>query len=103
MKIDKNTTLEELQDYVRQYTEARGFTKDPTVKFLKLVEEVGELSKALGSTVGMKSDATRNRGDVEEEIADTLFVLLGVAYTLNIDIADALQKKDAKNQKRKWK
>ena len=103
MKIGQNTTIGELQDYVGEYSKARGFTKDPTVKFLKLVEEMGELSKALGSTVGMKSDATRDVGNVEEELADVLLVLFGVAYTLDVDIAHDIQKKDTKNRKRKWK
>lgn len=103
MKITGQTTLDEFQEYVRSYIEDRGFTKDPTVKFFKLVEEVGELSKAMGSKIGLKSDSTTKLESIESEMADVLLLLFGLASTLGINLAEAVEDKEAKNRKRTWK
>ncbi len=102
MKINRDTTIGELQGYVERVGRDRGYTSDPTVKFFKLVEEVGELAKVVGTTAGMKSDVSAKIDDIDSELADVLLVLIGLASLLDIDLAEAVAAKDAKNQNRKW-
>ena len=95
--------IKELQAYVWQKNIERGFSKEVAEKkMLLLIEEVGELAKGIRQQVGMGFSATTSRSDTAEELADVLIVLLGLASTLEIDIFDALVKKEAKNAKRKW-
>lgn len=76
--------------------------EDPSKKLVMLMEEVGELSKAVRKTVGMKFTETTKVTDIEEELADVQIVLLGLASLLQIDMFDAVIRKEEKNKKRTW-
>ena len=96
-------SLQDYQAYVTEAVRLRGF-EDETVPevFTLLVEEVGELAKAIRKQNGQKVDAASRQHDVEEEAADVLFLLIDVANRLNIDLAKAFSEKEAKNKKRIW-
>ncbi len=104
MKISDNTTINELQEYVRRICSERGFDEDDlSSKMVMLTEEVGELAKSIRKLVGLKVDKATSSKAVEEEVADVIIVLLGMASALNIDIAKAIEDKEVINRKRNWK
>lgn len=96
-------TLRDYQDYVARAVKLRGF-EDETVSevFTLLVEEVGELAKAIRKHNGQKVDTASRQHEVEEEVADVFFLLLDLANRLDIDLAMAFREKEAKNKKRTW-
>ena len=63
MKIDKNTTLGELQEYIWRMNIECGFEQQsPDKKLVLLMEEVGELAKAVRKISGMGfSDTTETK------------------------------------------
>lgn len=97
-------SLNKLQDYVWQRNLERGFnTVDLDKKLVILMEEVGELAKAVRQSVGLKFTSTTKRAQLQEELADVLIVLLGLASMAHVNLFDALQAKERKNNKRTWK
>ena len=44
-----------------------------------------------------------NYTDIEEEIADVFIVLVSICNRLNINLYDAIKKKEEKNIKRQWR
>lgn len=100
----KDDSLRKLQAYVWQMNINRKFnTKDASKKLVMLMEEVGELAKAVRKHVGLKFDDTTTTKDIEEELADVQIVLLSLAGMLGVDMFDAVVKKEKHNQTRKWK
>jgi len=96
-------TLSELQAYVQSKAVERGFNlTDPSKKLVMLMEEVGELAKAIRGVVGLKFSSTTEKKEVADELADVQIVLLGLAQLLEINLANALKEKEAKNQERIW-
>lgn len=92
--LTKSSSLKELQKYVWEMNIERGFnTEDASKKFVMLMEEVGELAKAIRKISGLKfTDATKQT-ELEEELADVQIVLLGLASLTSIDMYDAVIKK----------
>ena len=102
--LPKNDSLAELQKYVWQINVERGFnTEDVSKKLVMLMEEVGELAKAIRKHVGMKFTDTTKQQELREELADVQIVLLGLASMLNEDMFSAVINKEKKNQTREWK
>lgn len=97
-------TLKELQKYVWRMNQERGFAiDDPSQKMVMLVEEIGELAKAIRKKVGLKFSATTKQTEIEEELADVQIVLLGLASLLDVDMTAAVAAKEVKNRTRTWK
>lgn len=97
-------SLPDLQKYIWQKNFERGFnTTDPSKKLVILLEEAGELAKAVRKAAGLKFTATTQLTDVREELADVLIVLLGLASMLEVDLFSAVEEKEIKNNKRVWK
>lgn len=104
MKITGETTIKELQDYARAICTERGFDDESLEqKFLLLVEEVGELAKALRKVSNIKFAGDTARTEVEDELADVQLLLLNISNKLEVDLAGAVEQKEAKNRKRNWK
>jgi NTP pyrophosphatase (non-canonical NTP hydrolase) len=102
--LPTDISLKKLQEYVRQMNTERGFnTKDASKKLVMLMEEVGELAKAVRQSVGLKFSDTTKHTELAEELADVQIVLLGLASLTGIDMYEAIVKKEEKNQKRIWK
>lgn len=96
-------TLNDLQVYVAKMVKLRGFDKETLPEtMLLLLEEVGELAKAIRKTHGIKTDLRSSVVNTEEELADVLIYLLAIANNLGIDLDAAFRKKEAKNKKRTW-
>lgn len=67
---------------------------------LLLLEETGELAKAIRKTISNASvdyNKIENYTDVEEEIADVFIVLTTICNKLNINLYDAIINKEKKN------
>lgn len=101
--IPSDITLKRLQDYIWQMNIDRGFnTEDASKKLVMLIEEVGELAKAVRKTAGLKFTETTKQTELAEELADVQIVLLGLASLTGIDMRKAVAEKEAKNRQRKW-
>lgn len=98
-------TLKELQDYVHNMTELRGFEREKIEHaMLLLVEEVGELAKATRNLLGIRSSRKRDlRKNVREELADCQIYLLDIANLANVDLENAVREKERHNSRRKWR
>lgn len=103
MQIPETDSLRDLQKYIWQMNVDRGFnTEDPSKKLVMLMEEMGELAKAVRKVAGMKFTDSTKQTDLEEELADVQIVLLGLSSLLNVDMFDAVAAKEQKNRKRTW-
>ncbi len=103
MNIPKDDSLKKLQTYIWQMNIERKFnTKDASKKLVMLMEEVGELAKAVRKSVGLKFTNTTKVTELKEELADVQIVLLGLASMLDINMFDAVVEKEKKNRKRIW-
>ena len=78
--MDGKTTIKYLQTYIKEKDFHPELLKD---YFLKLTEEVGELSRAMRK--GLKADNSTNiSGTVDEELFDVIYYALAIA---NISIS----------------
>lgn len=67
----------------------------------QLVEEVGEVARIISRTYGDQSyKKTDTPGELGDELADVLFVLICIANQTGIDLTEALQKNLDKKTKR---
>jgi len=83
----------------------RGFDKEtPRDVLLLMVEEVGELAKALRKYLGLKSDLERKDWypALEGELADVFIYLLDLSNLFQISLFHALHTKEQENEKRSW-
>lgn len=102
--LDQGQPLHVIQTYVTEMEIERGFAdRDVLSQCLQLGEEVGELFKAVRKQQAHLSvDPTSRVGDIEEELADILIYLCSIANRSNVDLDEALRKKEARNEQRRW-
>ena len=104
--LDKNNSLNDVQQYIKKVIELRGFANQNIEKtMLLLTEEVGELAKSIRkNNTSMSIDKTkiRNYDSVESEVADVFIVLCSICNKLNINLFSALKEKEKENIKRIW-
>ncbi len=97
-------TLNDLQRYIADVCQERGWTKDsPSEKFVLFIEEVGELAKAMRKAAGLYAEQAKPRDmSLEEEFADVLNYLLDLANCFQIDLERAFREKEEINRSRSW-
>lgn len=98
-------TLDDLQAFVSTTVKCRGFSEEDLVHVaLLLVEEIGELARAIRVETGLKVEQKelRDRKSLRLELADCLIYLTDLANLANISLEDALREKEAVNAGRKW-
>lgn len=101
MKSDM--TLAEYQQLIRQLAEERGFMEETVSEvFGLLVEEVGEMAKAIRKSNGQKIGAHSKEHEVSDEAADVFVLLIDLCNRLDIDLAAAFAAKEKINQTRNW-
>jgi len=101
--LPENPTLKDYQTYMQAMVLERGFDKETVSEvFLLLVEEVGELAKAIRKTNGQKIDMSRKQHEVEEEAADVFWLVIDLCNRLDIDLEKAFRVKEEKNKTRVW-
>lgn len=102
--LQDNPTLRDLQRYMADICQERGWTKDsPSEKFVLFIEEVGELAKAMRKAAGLYEERAKPRDvALEEEFADVLSYLLDLANCFQVDLEYAFRAKERVNQSRTW-
>lgn len=103
--LQSSPTLKDLQKYVSTIVKGRGFSEEGLVEVaLLLVEEVGELAKAIRFDQGLKlsSNDIEHVKSIDSELADCLIYLFNLANLANVDLEKAIREKEAVNSKRKW-
>ena len=103
MSNANNQTLVDYQERIRKLALERGFNNESVTEvFTLLVEEVGELAKAIRRTGGQKVGAHSKQHEVAEEVADVFWLLIDLCNRLDIDLAAAFEAKEAINRERKY-
>jgi len=104
MPIDlSRATLADLQRYVRAIESERGFDEQSVIeKCLLLGEEVGELFKAVRERCGIGIDPSSAHRNVADELADVLIFVVAISNRCDVDLANAIDRKEAVNRTRTW-
>lgn len=90
-------TLKQIQEYIKR----TDYTPENKHRyFLKLIEEVGELSEVIRKDARLVQTGTI-KGTIEEELYDVLYYVLALANVYEIDLEEALRLKEEIN-KVKW-
>jgi NTP pyrophosphatase (non-canonical NTP hydrolase) len=104
--LSPDQSIEEIQNYIKNVANERGFDQESAQDtLLVMIEECGELAKALRKHCGLKIDHARleSYGNLKHEMADVLICLLSLANKCDINLFDALQEKELINVSRVWK
>lgn len=102
-KTDRETTVADLRELVRQFVAARQWERfhSPKNLAMSLAIEAAELMEHFQWLDVEQSRATRDSaealGMVAEELADVLCYALALANELQVDVATAVRKKMLKN------
>ena len=106
-KLNENNTLQEVQKYIKNVIEIRGFSKQEIEKtMLLLLEEVGELAKSIrknATDMSIDNNKANHYNTIESKVADVFIVLCSVCNKLDIDLYKALKDKEQENIIRIWK
>ena len=104
LKLKKQASLLDLQNYVKEMEEERGFAEQAVLqKCLMLGEEVGELFKAVRKEEKIKIDHNSKFGTVSDELADIIIYLCAIANRFDIDLETAFREKEEINKTRIWR
>lgn len=103
--LNEKSSVKEIQDYIFDMKADRGFnTVTIDREMMLMVEELGELAKAIRKTTKGRLDASKTYDvSVEEELADVFIYLLSIANMNNVDVFKAFKNKEIKNCERVWK
>jgi NTP pyrophosphatase (non-canonical NTP hydrolase) len=99
-------SLHEIQtDYMVKMLRERGINQEYNSEhaFIHLVEEIGEIARALRKLRGDKFAADTHQAELADELADAFIILCDLANCERIDLFDAFIAKEKVNRKRVWK
>lgn len=104
-KLSKKSTVEDLQKYIKDMFEVRGFKTNLLERMCLLTEEMGELAKEVRKTdknlmIDINKDYSSN---LENELTDVFICLMGMYELIDMDIVQGLKNKEEINFKREWK
>ncbi len=89
---------ENIDDYIKNFEE--GYWPELVI-LARLTEEIGELARELNSEYGKKPKKKEHfNKNIEMEIGDTLFTLICLSNSLDINLDEALNKTLRKYKKR---
>ena len=103
--LSNKSSVEEVQKYIKDMFELRGFRTNLLESMCILTEEVGELAKEVRKTdnnIGIDINKNYN-SSLENEITDVFICLMGMCELLDMDIIDGLKNKEEINFKREWR
>lgn len=86
-------TLSELQEYIRQKDH---HPERKLVYLQRLVEEVGELAKAMRNGM-LYHDTQEIKGSIDEELYDALYYVAALANVYGVDLEEAMRLKEPLN------
>lgn len=104
--MNEKMSIMEIQSYFKKVLEQRGFNEQTVEdKMLLLIEEVGELAKAIrkNGKIGIDYGRIDQYDSVESEIADVVIVLISLCNVAEIDLYKVIAEKEKINSKREWK
>ncbi len=104
-KFNNNTSLNELQEYMKEMVKIRGFD-DESVQdtMILLTEEIGELAKEVRKASHIKVDSENKRiNNFKQELSDVICYVMCMANIMDIDLIEAIKLKELKNCDREWK
>lgn len=92
--MSDSTTLNELQKKVDDWIKSVGVRYfSELTNLAQLTEEVGELARIISRTYGEQSWKTGEKpGQISDELADVLFVLVCLANQTGVDLEQAMQR-----------
>lgn len=94
-------TLQQVQEIIDKWIKENGVRYfSELTNTAVLMEEVGELARVMARKFGDQSFKKGEEENLEEEIADVLFVLVCIANQTGVDLTTALQKSLDKKTKR---
>lgn len=91
--MDGKTTIKYLQNYIKSKDYNPYAVKD---YFLRLVEEMGELSESIRKNL-IRSESETIKGTIDEEIWDVIYYCIAIANCYNIDIESVIKEKEEIN------
>lgn len=102
--MDNSTTISELKAKVKDFCDKRDWEQFHDAKELSLALSV-EASELLEHFRWLRGDEISKkfedkREDIEDELADIFYFILRIAQLNNIDLTKALERKQAKNDKK---
>lgn len=87
MEKSLSAIQKEVDEYIQQFK--TGYFS-PLGQLARLTEEVGELAREINHYYGKKQKKpSEETKEVKEEIGDTLFVLISLANSLDIDLTES--------------
>jgi NTP pyrophosphatase (non-canonical NTP hydrolase) len=93
--------IKEAQQRVDEWIKTIGVRYfDELTNMAILTEEVGELARIMARTYGDQSFKRTDAGDLADEMADVLWVLMCLANQTGVDLTDALKKNIEKKTNR---
>lgn len=103
--LSKESSVEDLQKYIKDMIQVRGFKTTLLERMCLLTEEIGELAKEVRKTDdNLLLDVDKNyNSSLENEITDVFICLMGMCELLDMDIVQGLKNKEEINFKREWK
>lgn len=103
--LSKESSVEDLQKYIKDMIQVRGFKTTLIERMCLLTEEIGELAKEVRKTDdNLLLDMNKNyNSSLENEITDVFICLMGMCELLDMDIVQGLKNKEEINFKREWK
>lgn len=95
-----SSSLDDLQSYYDRVSRERGFSDEgPLDTMLLLIEEVGELARAIRQSVGL-ARADQAAVELSEELADVQLYILHLANVLGLELSEAVAVKERHNRQR---
>jgi NTP pyrophosphatase (non-canonical NTP hydrolase) len=95
-------TIKQAQQQVDQWIRTTGVRYfNELTNMAMLTEEVGEVARIMARRYGEQSFKKKDRSkDLDDELADVLFVLICIANQTGVDLTEALRKNlDKKNRR----
>lgn len=91
--MDGKTTIKYLQNYIKAKDYYPELKKD---YFLKLSEEIGELSIAIRKNLTQENHSNI-KGTIDEELWDVMYYLIALANCYDIDLENVIKQKESIN------
>ena len=84
--------MRDLQEKVKNFCEDHDLTSTSEIRLLDTISELGEVAKELLLSSDYGKRTTENNERIEEEIGDTIFSLIALSNSFEIDMEAALNK-----------
>ena len=98
--MNEDLSFREVQENVAQMTEKYNLEISPELRYIDLTSEVGELGKEILLSTEYGKNQFCATDNLESEIGDTLYSLICIANSLDINLSNALIKVIQKYEQR---